>query len=283
MFASCIIPTRNRYQNLKHTLEALQNQTLDRSEYEIIISDDNSEDETFSLYKEYSQKGKIKYINNNTKPHTWNASIPRNLAAAVSDPDTKVFIFIDSDVVLPSAALQHYKEDYEHNPKRVVIAPYDFMDKDGHTIQVADVRNLKFETVKPEEVFDTATDGLACFGGNLMIPKEIFWDVGGYDPLTHIGLEDGEMGLRLWKKKTKFSYDNRIRGKHTWHEISPDRFPPDMKEHIDRLNLKHFNTKDPDYGIIETSRDAYASWGIEGWVEPPQWRRMQVGLTINKV
>jgi len=282
MILSVIIPSRNRYQNLKFVVEALNNQTLDRSEYEIIISDDNSSDNTFEIYKEFKEKGPIKYINNNTKSHTWNASIPRNLGAAIANPETKAFIFIDSDVVLPADALQHYKEDLEHYAERVVIGSYDFMNKNGEDVYIQDVRHLKFETVQPDETFNTVMDGLACFGGNIMFPKEIFWQVGGFSPEIHIGLEDGDMGLKLWKSHVFFSYDNRIKGKHLWHETPTDRFPPDMKDHIDNLNLKHFHTKDPDYGIIEASRDTYASWGITGWVEPPQWRKMGLSLKINK-
>jgi hypothetical protein len=49
--------------------------------------------------------------------------------------------------------------------------------------------------------------------------------------------------------------------------------------------MKHFNTTDPDYGIIEKSREAYESWGITGWEVPPEWKKNQIDLSmkINKV
>jgi hypothetical protein len=76
------------------------------------------------------------------------------------------------------------------------------------------------------------------------------------------------MGLKLWKKGTKFSYDKRTKGKHLWHQTPTDRFPSDMREHINKLNLKHFHDINPDYGIVEASRDTYKEWGITGW-DPP--------------
>ena len=280
---SVIVPTRNRAANLPFTLEALSNQSLDNKEYEIIISDDNSNDETFQVWKSKKDNGgRWKYVNNNTKPHSWNASVPRNLGALVADPESVGFLFVDSDVVLGRDALKNIVEDYQTNPDRVVIGPYDFYDKGNERIKVVDVRSDKFATVKVEDTFNTVHDGLACFGGNLFIPKGIFWSVMGFSVDTHIGLEDGDMGLKLWKKETKFSYDARNRGKHLWHETPSDRFPPNMKDHIDSLNLKHFGTKDPDYGIIEASREAYEKWGITGWNPPPEWGRMGFGLQINK-
>ncbi len=281
MKITVVIPTRNRSGNLRNTVKALQEQTFDRNEYEIIISDDNSIDDTFNVYKENTDKGRIKYVNNNTKPHTWNASIPRNLGASIADPNSEILIFVDSDVILPSTAIQNYWEDYEMNRNRVVVGSYDFYAKDGETIQVPDVRNDKFKRVTPDEVFNQATDGLACFGGNIMFPKDVFWSVGGFSPDIHIGLEDGDMGLKLWKKQVGISYDDRLRGKHQWHETPPDRFPPDMRSHINNLNKKHFDTIEPDYGIIEASREAYASWGISGWEPPKAWLENQLSFMLK--
>ncbi len=286
MKLSVIIPTRNRSENLNKTLYALQHQSLDTSEYEIIVSDDNSTDDTQSVINEWRDQKNFKYIFNSVpKPHSWNASVPRNLGALAADPSTIAYVFIDSDVELPHHALECYAEDLGKDSHRVIIGPYDFYREGNETIAQKDVRSLKFESVSIDDTFDTVHDGLACFGGNLVIPKDIFWSVMGFSTDTHIGLEDGDMGLKLWKQKTKFSYDARTRGKHLWHQTPPDRFPTDMKSHIDKLNLKHFHTIDPDYGIIEASRDTYATWGITGWEAPEEWKRNQIDLTfkVNKI
>lgn len=279
---SVIIPARNRYTNLVNTIKALVDQTVSRDQYEIIISDDNSTDETQSIINQFKGQGRFKYVFNNFKPHSWNASVPRNLGALVADQDTRAYLFVDSDVVLPSVTLECYLQDLDKDSNRVIIGPYNFMEQNGVSVMIKDVRMAKFDSVTPDETFETVHDGLACFGGNLCIPKDIFWSVNGFSVDTHIGLEDGDMGLKLWKKKTRFSYDKRPFGRHQWHETPPDRFPPDMKDHIDKLNLKHFGTKDPDYGIIEASRETYAEWGITGWNPPPEWRKSGFMMKINK-
>lgn len=286
MKLSVIIPSRNRVENLKLVLEALVNQSsIQKDDYEIVIVDDNSIDDTQTVINQIRDRVNLKYIFSNIpKPHTWNAAIIRNLGALISSSETTHFLFVDSDVVLPENALKLYLEDIERISNRVLIGPYDFYDKNNESIKIPDVRNKKFEETTVDQTFDTVHDGLACFGGNLLIPKDIFWSVKGFSVDTHIGLEDGDMGLKLWKAKTKFSYEHRARGKHLWHEIPPDRFPPDMKNHIDNLNLKHFHSKDPDYGIIEASRETYASWGITGWDPPTEWTkgRLEFMMKVNK-
>lgn len=287
---SVIVPTRSRYENLNHVLESLFSQSLPITEYEVIVVDDNSTDATQTIINTFRSKGNLKYIFSNVpKPHTWNASVIRNLGALAADQSSKAYVFVDSDVVLPNMALQYYLDDFRMNPNRVVIGSYDFTDKNGNPYsypngEKGDVRSSTFREFSVEKTTARVTDGLACFGGNILMPKDIFWSVGGFSDDTHIGLEDGDMGLKLWKKGTQFSYDDRLRGTHRWHEIPQDRFPSDMKEHIDKLNLKHFGTTDPDYGIVEASRETYAQWGITGWEPPKEWLQNQLsfGLQINK-
>lgn len=285
MKLSIIIPSRNRADNLGQVLTALADQSIEKTEYEVIVSDDNSTDSTQQLINQFRDRLNLKYVFNNVpKPHTWNASIPRNLGALVADPSTNAYLFVDSDVVLPRHAIDTYIQDLNLNSNRVIIGGYDFYKQGNEQVGVPDVRQKKFDEVSVDQTFDTVHDGLACFGGNLVIPKDIFWSVNGFSVDTHIGLEDGDMGLKLWKKGIKFSYENKTKGKHLWHESPKDRFPSNMKEHIDNLNLKHFGTREPDYGIIEASRETYASWGITGWEPPKEWLANQLGfmMEINK-
>ncbi len=289
MKISVVIPSRNRCDNLMNVVEALNQQTLSKEEYEVIVVDDNSKDGTKEVIENYRDILRLKYIFTNIpKPHTWNASVIRNLGAVAADPSTQAYYFVDSDVILPPDALANVVNDLETNPNRVIIGPYDFYAQDNQTIKVPDVRNLKFEETTIDQTFDTIHDGLACFGGNLIIPKDIFWSVKGFSSDTHIGLEDGDMGIKLWKKHTNFSYDKRLRGRHQWHETPPDRFPPDMAQYVNALNQKHFHMDTPDVDksmdLITATRETYESWGITGWEVPPEWKenKIEFGLKVNK-
>lgn len=67
---SFILPTYNRSELLKETLNSLTNQDFDKWEYEIIIIDDNSNDNTESIVKEYLNRNKIIRYNRN-KGNKW--------------------------------------------------------------------------------------------------------------------------------------------------------------------------------------------------------------------
>jgi len=295
---SIIIPTHNRRSNVELCLTGLTLQTLSPDNFEVILVDDGSTDGTIQLVELFRDKFRFKYVWL-YKEDAWNASKPRNFGAKLADQKTEAFLFLDSDVVLNNQALEFYWENFQKNKERVIIGQYDWLPPQIVTPQDLrsnwdnfikgklskpetfsgslghigkDVRATSFEKAKSsDDTFNEIYDGLACFGGNLLIPKKIFWSVGGFSEEMMYGLEDGEMGIKLWKKDTKFSYDKRCIGYHVWHPIPPSRFPPDLRKHINYLNQKHFGQDDPDLGIIQKTKEAFARWGMENWKLPPEW------------
>jgi len=294
---SVVIPTHNRKKNVELTLTALKLQTLSKDKFEVILIDDGSNDGTYQLVDAFKDELKFKYAWIHKKD-AWNASRPRNFGAKLAEKDTVAFLFLDSDIVLNREALQFYFEDFEKNKERVVIGPYNWLPpqnvKPGNIIsnfddvvnarfQIAvsgerlghignDIRTPSFVEKEPGKSFNEVYDGLACFGGNLLVPRSVFWKCGGYDEDTLCGLEDGEFGIRLWKNDIAFSYDKRCIGYHIWHKIPPARFPPNLREQINKLNQKHFKEDDPDHGLINASKEAYKRWGID-WTPPPEFER----------
>ena len=61
-FFSIVIPTRNRADTLKYTIKTILNQ--DFQDYEIIICNNNSVDDTEEIVKKFSDK-RIKYLKSN--------------------------------------------------------------------------------------------------------------------------------------------------------------------------------------------------------------------------
>lgn len=86
---SVIIPTWNRAKTIKVAISSVLNQTL--PPYEILICDDGSEDNTFSVVESFKDD-RIKYINcgRNGRP-----AIPRNIGIRESKGDW--LAFLDSD------------------------------------------------------------------------------------------------------------------------------------------------------------------------------------------
>jgi len=277
MKLSVIVPTWNRRNNIVRTLICLQRQEIrDEQEVEIIVVDDNSTDETgVSILKNIAQNTKnLKYIYRNNRT-VWNASIPRNLGARISRTDGDCLLFLDSDILLPPDRIQRYIDIWseKQQPNRVLIGPYHFVNKDIETDHPLwyqnitdysqDIRWQSFEEHSPDELNKGLGFALACFGGSLMIPRDLFFKAGGYDETMLSGVEDGDFGLTLWESGAVFSMDKGLLGWHQPHEIVPER-TQFIQECVKRIDEKH------GIDIIKETGEVYRKWGLD-WEPPASW------------
>ena len=62
-FVSVVIAARNEEKNISNILDDLTKQTIDKNNFEIIVSNDRSKDKTGQIIKDYSRKYEfVKYI-----------------------------------------------------------------------------------------------------------------------------------------------------------------------------------------------------------------------------
>lgn len=94
MFLSIVIPTLNSSETLGECLAAIRSQTLPREEYEIVVADAGSSDNTREIAHEY---GVDRIVDNPLK--TGEAGKTAGIKAAKGD----VIALIDSDNILPDA------------------------------------------------------------------------------------------------------------------------------------------------------------------------------------
>lgn len=89
-FFSIVIPTYNRMNDLIRCLSSLQNQTY--KNFEVIVCDDGSTDNTFDVIKQFESTLSIKYL----YEQNWGGPAhPRNVG--VSYAKGKWICFLDSD------------------------------------------------------------------------------------------------------------------------------------------------------------------------------------------
>lgn len=286
MKTSIIIPTRNRANNLDCVLTSLSNQKTNW-EYEIIVVDDRSTDETENVVKKYET---VKYFKVTGNHSTWNASIPRNLGVKMSSGD--LIWFLDSDVVLPPNAIEDTVRAFiKGSSARVLIGSYHWLpaqyvtphdvlnrwsdltegklpflhiEKKG-MLGMPDIRKPSFDKASDsQQEFYSFTDGLACFGGYLLMTKQTFWAGGGYDESMLAGVEDGDFGITLFEMGAKFSYLKEVCGYHIAHEQPMGRDQNIIGAQVQRLNQKHH------VDMIHESGKAYRRWGID-WQPPPSF------------
>jgi cellulose synthase/poly-beta-1,6-N-acetylglucosamine synthase-like glycosyltransferase len=74
VFLSVIIPVRNEAENILFLLQDLEKQTLPKTQFEVIIADDDSTDETLKIVREFQRNTSINLIINQLEPKTNNTS-----------------------------------------------------------------------------------------------------------------------------------------------------------------------------------------------------------------
>lgn len=182
MDISVIIPTYNRKKLLEITLPNILNQDFER-EYEVIVSDDGSEDETSSYIKELQETYKnLKYIKNNERK---GPAYSRNRALEIAEG--KLMVFIDSDIYVKKDFLKNHFEIQKENNFNVLVQ--------GPVINT-------YNWERPwEEKFKLRDISSAYFAtGNASISKEILLKTGFFDEnFTFYGWEDLELGIRIKK------------------------------------------------------------------------------------
>lgn len=283
MKLSIIIPSRDRAKNLDCVLMSLSLQATER-EYEVIVVDDRSTDNTAEIVAKYPT---VRYFKVDGKHNTWNASITRNLGVKMASGD--LLWFLDSDVVLPVNAIEETVRAFvKGNHTRVLIGSYHWLPaqtvttddvknrwdelKDGKLpflhiekkgmLATPDIRKPSFDKASDsQQEFYSFTDGLACFGGYLLMTKQIFWAAGGYDESMLAGVEDGDFGITLFEMGVKFSYLKEVCGYHIAHEQPMGRDQNIIAAQVFRLNEKHH------VDMIHESGKAYRRWGID-WLPP---------------
>lgn len=189
IFFSIIIPTRNEEVNLPILLNALTKQT--DKDFEIIISDKNSTDQTTAIVKKYQTKfAAISFYQKNFK----NVSQARNFGASKSKG--KYLIFFDADVEPEKNFIKEIKEKIIKN-RLGAATVWNRAKKDWKNKLIFGLMNLLlsfFQKIKP-----------AANGPCMIINKEIFEKIGGFDEEIVFG-EDFELIQRIVKKtKTKFA------------------------------------------------------------------------------
>jgi len=205
MNVSIVIPTYNRKPILEKCLCALENQKLNKnvSNYEIIVVDDGSTDDTTSWLKNNSKK--FPHVVLFEQEHGGPA-LGRNLG--VIKAKYEIIIFIDSDlVVLDDFIICHVEKllsSWKKNNKKSFTY--------GSVINTSNFQNPQSEKHK---LSDTSFAYFAT--GNVAISKELILSVGLFDTSFSLyGWEDLELGERLKKVGTRLIKCPKAVGFH-WH------------------------------------------------------------------
>jgi glycosyltransferase involved in cell wall biosynthesis len=181
---SVVIPTFNRAKVVGRAVNSVLNQSF--RDFECIVVDDGSTDETESVLREFTNKIKV------IKTENRGVSAARNLGAKLAEG--KYIAFLDSD---------------DEWKKEKLAKQISFMKESGLRISQTDetwVRNGKFvnkpnKYIRPcGDIFYNCLEICAVTPSSVLMEKELFFEYGGFDESFPV-CEDYDLWLRISLKE----------------------------------------------------------------------------------
>ncbi len=273
--ASIVIPTYNRRELLRRSLESLSEQTMSPSKYEVIICDDGSTDGTPEMVHNVQQNGlNVRYM---TIRRSDGIGITRKRNAGIRKAAGRVIISADAGVLFHPEFVESHVSAHHDNPRSVVIGPifgYDLTELPRYLLSWSDgelAGCINFEDTSlrdpREEVFQSLNDVIDqwCAPWYLAWTANVSWErtdlhyIGGFDEdLKYYGLEDIELAYRFYRSNFKFVLERHASVFHLPHE----RLSQQELEIQGAANKRAFYFKHPstDVEILDTEPN---SKGIE--------------------
>jgi GT2 family glycosyltransferase len=224
---SIVVPTFRRPSVLRETLESLSNLNYPPRNYEVIVVDDGSNDETPEVVEPFREK-----ISNLIYHYQENSGVAtaRNRGAKLASGE--VLIFNDDDIVVEPNLIERHLANLDEFGKCVVNGHWEFPPTMTEYFDQTPFGRYRTAT----EVWVKAVNDKKQIAGNIYesqtvsacncgVRREDFWQIGGYDEqFPFAGFEDHEFCLRAAKAGYRFVYDYGIKLWHNDHRINFEQF-----------------------------------------------------------
>ena len=207
MDASIIIPTRNRAAWLPTCLAHLEQQTLPAARFEIIVVDDGSADDSYSVLQRYAQGAPVRIRPIRTENVGF--AVARNKGVALAT-GTMLLFFADDELASPRLLENHWRAHTSIHVERCLageIHTHPQLAPDSFT-------RLSIDESPDEDEYTEQVPYLEAQPSNLSIGRTLFERLGGFDeveglhPLEHIILAHrlGKAGVEIRRLADARSY-----------------------------------------------------------------------------
>ena len=189
---SVIIPTYNRLELLKRAIDSVMNQTF--QEFEIIVVDDCSSDDTWEWLKKNKDERIRPFRNSENK----GPSINRNFA--VDKSTYKYLAFLDDDDFWYENHLSSLRDIITSFPNAGLFSNSYIINYGYRKVEAIHDNKFLNDTTTEFNIFKcfSNTNSL-CAPSATVIPKNIYLEVGGFDPKVSIA-EDIDLQVRIGLK-----------------------------------------------------------------------------------
>lgn len=216
---SVVVPTYNRSEVLRVCLASLARQTLSLDQFEVLVVDDGSTDDTESVVRGFQGTLSVRYLR---QPHNRGRAAARNRGIREATGD--VVVFVDSDVFPVPGFLAAHRSIHLASPRAVGRGPLLL------TAHLDDPFAKRPLLPDPSPAFlDTA---------NASVRREHLLAAGGFDEeFRHYGWEDADLGLRLRRMGLKRVYDRRALAYHYQPPATPESVPELLRKEEERARM----------------------------------------------
>jgi len=219
---SIVIVTRNRADILHNVLASLQELNDSGPEYEIIVVDNGSTDDTAgAVARKMCNSGLLwKVVREEEK------GICRARNAGYQNASGDWVVYLDDDALVPPDWLQAYAAAIARYPEAAVLG--------GPATLSRDIRRpwwwcSKFDwTMSCQDYGETLMpypEGAHPYGLNMMIRREVLNATGGFDPLLDDAIssfaDETDLFIRIMKQGGQLIY---VPGARVVHDVGQDRF-----------------------------------------------------------
>ncbi|MHA1426794.1 MAG: glycosyltransferase [Candidatus Helarchaeota archaeon] len=192
MKISVVIPTYNEERGIDIFLRQFENQTMPRSEFEIIVVDGNSKDATREIAKKYADIVLIQKSN----------GIGGARNDGVELAKAEIIATTDADVILAPFWLERIHDRFEKDKDLALLfGPHYFITKNKLIRFLSTLRHMI------NQILATCHITYHAGGPNTAFRKRKFIEAGGYSDIPF--LDDIEITSRM-RKLGKIVYDNRL-------------------------------------------------------------------------
>lgn len=201
---SVIIPCYNGEKFIGEAIESVINQTY--KNWELIIVDDGSTDNSEEIVKQYLLDNRIQYIQ-----HKKNKGIPSARNTGIKKSNGEFIALLDDDDMWIPSKLAIQLEEFQKSKDvfGLVFGNIRVINSEGCIIHEDESLKINLENLSKEDVIRNLFLGNFIHCITVMFKSECITEVGGFNEEITWGGDDYDLWLRL-ANRFKFAYINKV-------------------------------------------------------------------------